>query len=548
MQDNLSSDSALLARWLNEGNEAAFRGLVERYAGLVFLAARRCSGDDEHASEAVQLTFITLANRARSLAASESLAGWLHQTAILQTRNLMRRQQRELRKRQQLHEQMEEHSAEGASGAWARMQPVIDEALSSLPHGDREALLLRFYRSLTIREVGAALGIASAAAQKRLDRAMERLRRQLSRRGCQVGGTLATALLVGLGSDAKAVVPGLSTTTISSKALAASTTTTASITASTLFLLMTKKTTVTLAAAALLAGAGAVLLVNRDKDASSGAGTDASTSAASSHTARFHPPASSAPTEPAANASTKNRSRNAAAAGNPELAATFGDARVNLSKGVANDMIGMLDDAAKMGELVASGQLGGAFGGPDARLKKALGPIGDQLQLTPEQLDKVSKALADYQRQSVERTRESVAQLRKDPTSLMEMILASDAYLRGDLQEDRYQQIRSSSLGQLGDLMNPLDRENFHGGRPLQDEGFVKSLGEILEPAQREVLDSALADIDKPANSGRLSDLPAMPLEKLSDVISTSRKLTEGHRQMLEGMGALEALQGEEGK
>ncbi len=537
MQEPLSSDSALLARWLDHGNEAAFRGLVERYAGLVFLAARRCSGDDEHASEAVQLTFITLANRAGSLKGSESLAGWLHQTAVLQTRNLMRRQQRELRKRQQLHAHMDKHPAESADEAWTRMQPVIDEALSSLPRGDREALLLRFYRSLTIREVGAALGIASAAAQKRLDRAMERLRRQLSRRGCQVSGTLATALLLGFGADAKAVVPGIPT--ISSKALAASSTGTAAITAATLFALMTKKTTVTLAAAVLLAGAGAVLLVNRDNSSPSGSGASSSASAGS-HGGQFHPSAPGA--DSATEASARSRARGSTAA-NPELVASFGEARVNLSKRVASDMIGMLDDAAKMGELVASGQLAGASGDPEARVKKALGPLGEQLNLTAAQIEQAGKVLADYQRQGLERTRESVAQLRKDPGTLMEMILASDAYLRGEIPEDRYQQVRSASLSQLGDLMNPLDRENFHGGRPLQDDSFVKSFGELLEPAQREVLNAALADSGPSASSGRLSELPLMPLEKLSDVISTSRKLTDGHKQMLEGMGALEALQ-----
>ena len=541
MQDHPLSDSHLLARWLENQNEAAFRGLVERYAGLVFVAAQRCSGSDEHAAEAVQLTFITLAKRAKSLGSSESLAGWLHQTAVLQAKNLMRRQQRELRKRQHLHAHMEKHPPQSAPEAWTRMQPVIDDALSSLTHGDREALLLRFYRSLTIREVGVALGIATAAAQKRLDRAMERLRRQLSRRGCEVGGTLATALVVGFGADAKAAVPGIST--ISTKAAAAATFTSAPITAATLFCLMTKKTTATLAAAVVLAGAGAALLIKNGNSASPGTPPEAA-SAPGSHTGRFHP--TSPDGTPAQEASTRSRPRTAS--NNPELVSNFGEARVNLSKRVASDMIGMLDDAAKMGELVASGQLGGTFGNSEARVKKALGTVGDRLNLSAAQLEQAGKILADHHRQGVERTRESVAQLRKDPTSLMEMILASDAYLRGEIPEDRYQQIRSNSLGQLGDLMNPLDRENFHGGRPLADQEFIGPFEQLLEPAQREELQSALAEMNEPEGRGRLSELPAMPLEKLSDVISTSRKLTEGHRQMLEGMGALEAMQGENGR
>lgn len=65
------------------------------------------------------------------------------------------------------------------------LRPVIDSALASLSAKDREALLLRFYRSLTVREVAAALGIGVDAAHKRIDRAMDRLRAKLARRGVQ---------------------------------------------------------------------------------------------------------------------------------------------------------------------------------------------------------------------------------------------------------------------------------------------------------------------------------------------------------------------------
>jgi len=48
------------------------------------------------------------------------------------------------------------------------MEPIPDESLAALAAKDREALLLRFYRSITIREIASTLGIATAGAQKRV--------------------------------------------------------------------------------------------------------------------------------------------------------------------------------------------------------------------------------------------------------------------------------------------------------------------------------------------------------------------------------------------
>jgi RNA polymerase sigma factor (sigma-70 family) len=197
------SDSALLTQWLNRRSEEAFRELVGRYAGLVHGTARRTCGDDVMAAELAQLTFIALARKAKSLTGCPSLAGWLHQTAILLARNQLRQATRENRKRLALKAAMEPPSP-APDDAWQDLQPVLDDALAALSAKDREALLLRFYRSLSVKEIAATLGIATAAAQKRVDRATDRLRGKLLRRGCQTGGSLSAVMLAGFASDAQA--------------------------------------------------------------------------------------------------------------------------------------------------------------------------------------------------------------------------------------------------------------------------------------------------------------------------------------------------------
>ncbi len=251
MRNHSPTDPELLAIWLEHRREAAFREIVARYAGLVHATARRTSGDESLAAEVSQLTFITLARKARSLTSCASLGGWLHRTAMMHAKNLLRRTQRENRKLELLD--METHSPPSGD-TWKDIQPVLDDALASLSDKDREALLLRFYRSLTIREIAATLGIATGAAQKRIDRATERLRGKLIRRGVQTSGTLSAALLAGFAADAQAVV--LPASIIASKAIAAGAASTISSSAIiTLTTLMKTSTWITPAVVLLVAGA-----------------------------------------------------------------------------------------------------------------------------------------------------------------------------------------------------------------------------------------------------------------------------------------------------
>ncbi len=217
MRNSDPSDPELIADWLHHRREEAFHALVGRYAGLVQATARRTCGDETMAAEILQLTFITLARKAKSLTSCTSLGGWLHRTALMHSKNLIRQKRRENRKRQ--HLAMEPEPSPQPGDPWREMQSVLDDALAALSDKDREALLLRFYRSLSVREVAATLGIATDAAQKRIDRATDRLRGKLTSRGCQAGGSLGGVMLAGFAADTQAA--NLSVSLLTSKAIAA---------------------------------------------------------------------------------------------------------------------------------------------------------------------------------------------------------------------------------------------------------------------------------------------------------------------------------------
>jgi hypothetical protein len=78
---------------------------------------------------------------------------------------------------------------------WKKMSPLLDEAISRLRKGDRDALVLRFFKEKKMSEVAAILKVSEAAAQSRVHRAAEKLRRILTKRGVAVPAAVLAAVI-----------------------------------------------------------------------------------------------------------------------------------------------------------------------------------------------------------------------------------------------------------------------------------------------------------------------------------------------------------------
>ena len=84
-----------------------------------------------------------------------------------------------------------------AGPAWEQLAPLLDEAIGQLGKADRNAVVLRFFQNKSAREIAAALNVQESAAQKRLNRAVEKLRAYFLKRGVAVSaGALIGALSV----------------------------------------------------------------------------------------------------------------------------------------------------------------------------------------------------------------------------------------------------------------------------------------------------------------------------------------------------------------
>ncbi|MGZ8901182.1 MAG: RNA polymerase sigma factor, partial [Limisphaerales bacterium] len=201
-------DLELLQEFAKAGSEELFSKLVHRYAPLVYSVGLRVVGSPEAARDVTQSVFIDLLHKLprvitslkserSSEAARASLAGWLHRAARYEALELIRSENRR-QARERIAMQLQEQSFVSGS-EWSSVRPVLDEALDSLDESDRRAVLLRYFQDASFRDIGATFGISEDAAQKRISRALDRLRDILVRKGI---ATSAVSLAAGQSSGA----------------------------------------------------------------------------------------------------------------------------------------------------------------------------------------------------------------------------------------------------------------------------------------------------------------------------------------------------------
>lgn len=189
-------DRQLLQRFLASGSSDDFAPIVDQYLNLVYSTARRVSSIDGGQLEDIcQTVFADLARKAGRISEETPLSGWLyrHTCFVASNHNRSERRRRE-RERQALEMSANESSPDVPN-------EELHLAMTELPDQDRDALVLRFLDEWDLRRVGERLGISEDAAQKRVSRALDKLRSILGRKG--ITATTAT-LAVCLGQQVAA--------------------------------------------------------------------------------------------------------------------------------------------------------------------------------------------------------------------------------------------------------------------------------------------------------------------------------------------------------
>ena len=166
------------------GEERALNELMDRWRDRVIAFLLRCTGSEAIAIDLAQETFVRLYQtraRFRPGTSGRSFSSWLFGVAA----NLARNHLRWLRRHPTLPlEEARGAAMEGNPGNSAELherEQAVRMAITALPPDLREALILSEYEGLPQGEIAAAAGCSVKAVERRLSRAREILRKELSR-------------------------------------------------------------------------------------------------------------------------------------------------------------------------------------------------------------------------------------------------------------------------------------------------------------------------------------------------------------------------------
>ncbi len=161
------------------GDERAFEGLYDAFAGRVFGLARRIVRNPSQAEEVAQEVFLEIWRRAsRFDPAKGSATSWIltmtHARSVDRVRSAQASTDRELKVAQASHEAEIDSVVEAVESAFERK--AVQKCLTTLTDLQRESITLAYYSGYTYREVAELLTTPLPTIKTRLRDGMIRLR------------------------------------------------------------------------------------------------------------------------------------------------------------------------------------------------------------------------------------------------------------------------------------------------------------------------------------------------------------------------------------
>jgi RNA polymerase sigma factor (sigma-70 family) len=176
----MADDQLLLREYVCGGSRAALADLVQRHLALVYSAALRQVRDPHLAEDVTQAVFLVLVQKGATIKNGVAVGGWLLAVTRHAALNALKQRSIEQRRERMLAKSL---AMKEDTQVWEDIAPHLDAELHRLSRQDRDAVVLRYFQDCSFAQIATELCVSEDAAQKRVSRALDRLRRLLTRRG-----------------------------------------------------------------------------------------------------------------------------------------------------------------------------------------------------------------------------------------------------------------------------------------------------------------------------------------------------------------------------
>jgi RNA polymerase sigma factor (sigma-70 family) len=251
----MTNDAELLREYVESQSDAAFAELVGRHVNLVYSTAFRMVRETALARDIVQAVFIQLARKASTVREGNALPGWLYHVTHCQAVNALRA---EHTRRQHETEAMMQAQLLDTTTAWEYIGSRLEEAMHTLSLAEQNLIVMRFFEEQSWREVGNALALSEDTVQRRVGRALEKLRAHFARRGVAVS---ASVLGLTIAANAVQAAPAELASTVATASLAGAAVSESFNLLTIIKIILMKKTTYAILTAAIVAAVSIPLIV-----------------------------------------------------------------------------------------------------------------------------------------------------------------------------------------------------------------------------------------------------------------------------------------------
>jgi len=179
-KDNHSRKQDLLASRLRDGDREAAAELVDAYYKQIYLYMRRLGHDRQASEDLTQESFFNAWHHIGQLKNGKALNGWLYRIASNVSKLYWRKHKHKEVVGIEGLQMPQSDKSEAEKMEYHEQLKHLKDAVEQLPVKLRETIILHYLQQLTIAEASEAAGLNQGTFKSRLNRALKKLRKEIS--------------------------------------------------------------------------------------------------------------------------------------------------------------------------------------------------------------------------------------------------------------------------------------------------------------------------------------------------------------------------------